>query len=182
MSETVNRRDFLTASAAVAGTLMLSSKMYAAGSGSINIGIVGCGGRGSGALQNVLEADKEVKVAAICDLIEGRAKGTFKQLEKQARRSAARDRGHLLPRSGRLQEAARTAASELRDLRHAAGLPSLSPGSRGRGGKEHLHREAGRRRRRRHSKGPGSRRRRPKRRTSRSWPAPSADTRPATSR
>lgn len=81
MSETVNRRDFLTASAAVAGTLTLSSKLFAQGGSSINIGIIGCGGRGSGALQNVLEADKEVKVAAICDLHESKAKGTFGSLK-----------------------------------------------------------------------------------------------------
>ena len=81
MSETINRRDFLTTSAAVAGTLTLSSKLFAQAGGSINIGIIGCGGRGSGALGNVLEADKEVKVAAICDLNEGTAKRTFANLK-----------------------------------------------------------------------------------------------------
>jgi myo-inositol 2-dehydrogenase / D-chiro-inositol 1-dehydrogenase len=81
MSDPVDRRSFLTASAAVAGTLTLSSKLFAAGGSSINVGIIGCGGRGSGALGNVLEADKEVKVAAICDLHEGRAKGTFNGLK-----------------------------------------------------------------------------------------------------
>lgn len=90
MSETVNRRNFLTASAAVAGTLTLSSKLFAGEGGSINVGIIGCGGRGSGALGNVLEADPEVKVAAICDLNESTAKRTFANLKaKQGSRLMA---------------------------------------------------------------------------------------------
>lgn len=77
MSETVSRREFLATGAAVAGTLAGASNLYAQGASSINVGIIGCGGRGSGALRDVLDADKEVKVAAICDLHESKAKATL---------------------------------------------------------------------------------------------------------
>ena len=68
MSETVNRREFVTAGAVTAGALALgTSRLFAQSSQSINVGIIGCGGRGGGAIINVLEADKDVKIAAICD-------------------------------------------------------------------------------------------------------------------
>ena len=82
MSE-LDRRDFITAGAAVAGGLAFAGGLYAQGQQSINVGIIGCGGRGSGALRNILDADKEVKIAAICDLNEGKAKGTLANLKKR---------------------------------------------------------------------------------------------------
>jgi myo-inositol 2-dehydrogenase / D-chiro-inositol 1-dehydrogenase len=92
MSDTVNRRDFLAAGAAVAGTLTLSSKLFAAGDSSINVGVIGCGGRGSGALRNVLDADREVRVAALCDLNESKVKNTYANLKKrQADRLMAKE-------------------------------------------------------------------------------------------
>ena len=84
MSESPNRRDFLTTGAAAAGGLLLSSNLFAAGSNTINIGIISCGGRGSGALKNVLEADKDVKIAAICDLHENKVNGALASVKKWA--------------------------------------------------------------------------------------------------
>jgi len=92
MSDTVNRRDFLAAGAAVASTLTLSPKLFAAGDSSINVGVIGCGGRGSGALRNVLDADREVRVAALCDLSESKVKNTYANLKKrQADRLMAKE-------------------------------------------------------------------------------------------
>ncbi|HKA06588.1 MAG TPA: Gfo/Idh/MocA family oxidoreductase [Gemmataceae bacterium] len=92
MSDTVNRRDFLAAGAAVASTLTLSSRLFAAGDSSINVGVIGCGGRGSGALRNVLDADREVRVAALCDLNESKVKNTYANLKKrQADRLMAKE-------------------------------------------------------------------------------------------
>jgi myo-inositol 2-dehydrogenase/D-chiro-inositol 1-dehydrogenase len=91
MSE-LNRRDFLTTGAAVAGGLAFAGGLYAQGQQSINVGIIGCGGRGSGALRNILDADKEVKIAAICDLVEDKAKGTLANLKKRnAQQTTATD-------------------------------------------------------------------------------------------
>jgi predicted dehydrogenase len=84
MSDSVNRRDFLTTGAVAAGTLAFSSRLYAQGSNAINVGVIGCGGRGGGAVINVLEADKDVKIAAICDLHENKAKATLANVKKKA--------------------------------------------------------------------------------------------------
>jgi myo-inositol 2-dehydrogenase / D-chiro-inositol 1-dehydrogenase len=84
MSESLSRRDFLSTSAIAAGGLALSSNIFAAGGGSINVGIIGVGGRGGGALGDVMSADKEVKIAAICDLHESKAKGKLAEWKKRA--------------------------------------------------------------------------------------------------
>src|SRR5262245_2808937 len=83
MSDNVNRRDFLTTGAIAAGTLAFSSNLFAQSSGDIKIGVIGCGGRGSGAIKNVLDADKDVKIAALCDLVENTVKGRFTDLKKR---------------------------------------------------------------------------------------------------
>lgn len=85
MSESPNRRDFIASGTLAAGALALgTSRLFAQSSNTINVGIIGCGGRGSGALRDVLEADKDVKIAAICDLHMDRAKGTLANVKKKA--------------------------------------------------------------------------------------------------
>ena len=85
MSDAVNRREFVTAGATAAGALALgSSRLFAQGSQTVNVGIVGCGGRGSGASGTSSEADKDVKIAAICDLVEGKAKGALANVKRKA--------------------------------------------------------------------------------------------------
>src|SRR5215217_3930451 len=52
---------------AAAGSLLnfgFPSGVYAAGSGTIRVGLVGCGGRGSGAAVNALNGDPEAKLVA----------------------------------------------------------------------------------------------------------------------
>lgn len=71
-----SRRDFL-ATAAATGTalatgLSLVSNVHAAGSDEIRVGLVGCGGRGKGAADNVLHAAKGVKVIALADVFKDR--------------------------------------------------------------------------------------------------------------
>jgi predicted dehydrogenase len=66
------RRDFLTtttaaAGAAVAGQLGLAPGAYAAGGDPIKVGLIGCGGRGTGAADNVLHAAPNVTVVALAD-------------------------------------------------------------------------------------------------------------------
>jgi predicted dehydrogenase len=67
------RRQFIQKSgAAVAGALViapaLSSAVYAQGSDTIKVGLVGCGGRGSGAAVQALAADKGNRLVAVGDL------------------------------------------------------------------------------------------------------------------
>jgi predicted dehydrogenase len=85
MSEAVNRRDFLTAGAAVAGTLAFQGALYAADSQTMNVGLIGCGGRGMGAMRDVLNADKNVQVVGLCDLFENKVKGALKSLKGSKR-------------------------------------------------------------------------------------------------
>ncbi|HVK03753.1 MAG TPA: Gfo/Idh/MocA family oxidoreductase [Armatimonadaceae bacterium] len=87
----VSRRSFLhrsaVAAAATAGTgsALLSSGNYAfaQGSDTLKVGVVGCGGRGSGAASNILEADPATQIVAIGDAFEDRAKGCRDSLTKQ---------------------------------------------------------------------------------------------------
>ena len=66
-----SRRDFLKVSA-VAGTALATNlsqlaNVHAAGDDIIKVGLIGCGGRGSGAVDNVLHAAKGVEIIAIGD-------------------------------------------------------------------------------------------------------------------
>ena len=77
---TISRRDFLkgsVASAAVigAGTMGLMPGAWAAGSDTIKVGVIGCGGRGTGAAFDCLNADPGVKIVALGDLFKDRLDG-----------------------------------------------------------------------------------------------------------
>jgi myo-inositol 2-dehydrogenase / D-chiro-inositol 1-dehydrogenase len=82
-----SRRDFLKTSAAalstaVAGTLSVSQSAHAAGSDILKVGLVGCGGRGSGAATNALSADKNAKLVAMADAFDDRLEGSLERLQK----------------------------------------------------------------------------------------------------
>jgi predicted dehydrogenase len=68
-----SRRDFIRNSAAavvggtLAGQMALAPRAFAAGSDVLKVGLVGCGGRGSGAALNALSADPNVKLTAMGD-------------------------------------------------------------------------------------------------------------------
>src|SRR5690349_11732721 len=66
MSDTT-RRTFLQASAAAAAGAVLVPGAYAAGNDTLRVGLVGCGGRGTGAAKQALRADPKVKLVAMCD-------------------------------------------------------------------------------------------------------------------
>jgi len=85
MSESIDRRDFLTAGAAVASTLALQGALYAADSQTMNVGVIGCGGRGMGAVRNILDADKNVQIVGLCDLFEDKVKQELGKLKKGKR-------------------------------------------------------------------------------------------------
>jgi len=77
--EGTSRRDFLkvstgVASAAALGALGLQSRVYAAGSDMIRVGMIGCGGRNAGAANQALSADKGARLVAMCDIFMDRVK------------------------------------------------------------------------------------------------------------
>ncbi len=84
-----DRRDFLKTGAALVGgslalNLGLRSSAYAAGSDIIRVGLVGCGGRGTGAAAQALNADPQARLVAMGDAFLDRLEGSLKNLQKQS--------------------------------------------------------------------------------------------------
>ena len=82
-----SRRDFLKGSAILTGSAMaaglpLSRGAHAAGSDTLKVGLIGCGGRGSGAAINAMNAGKDVKITAMADIFEAKVKGSRQRLKK----------------------------------------------------------------------------------------------------
>ena len=80
-----SRRAFLksNAVAAMAAALPIARSAHAAGSDSIRIGLIGCGGRGRGAAVNALNTGKDVRLTAVADLFDLPAKESIDLLKKQ---------------------------------------------------------------------------------------------------
>ncbi len=70
----VTRRAFVaTAAAAAAGPMIMTRRARAQRAGdTINVGVIGCGGRGTGAAINALEADPDTRIVALADLFQDR--------------------------------------------------------------------------------------------------------------
>lgn len=82
MTSQPSRREFLKTSAvAVAGTLA-APHVHAAGSDVLKIGLIGCGGRGSGAAAQALKADKNAKLVAMGDAFADRLDLSLASLQK----------------------------------------------------------------------------------------------------
>jgi len=83
------RRDFLkgsaglAAGAAAAGLILPASGVFAAGSDTIQLGLVGCGGRGSGAASQALSTNGSVKLVAVADAFEDNARNGLRNLKNQ---------------------------------------------------------------------------------------------------
>jgi predicted dehydrogenase len=77
------RRQFLKTTAAIAaGSLAIARTAHAAGDETLRVGLVGCGGRGTGAAVNALNADKNAKLVAMADAFEDRLKGSRDAIQK----------------------------------------------------------------------------------------------------
>src|SRR4051812_12873172 len=81
-----SRRDFLktsTLAAAAAATTQftLQSAVWASGDDTIKVGLVGCGGRGTGAASQALSTQGNVKLTAVGDAFEDRARGVANNLK-----------------------------------------------------------------------------------------------------
>ncbi len=84
--KTINRRGFLEHSAKItaAGFLMsrlpAESKKLISFEGEIKVALIGCGGRGTGAISQALEADPDVRLVAMADAFGDRAEECLKTL------------------------------------------------------------------------------------------------------
>jgi predicted dehydrogenase len=68
MSPEFTRRTFLQSAAAAAAAIGMNGGAYAAGSDVIRIGVIGCGGRGTGAALDALRGSEGVEIVALGDL------------------------------------------------------------------------------------------------------------------
>jgi len=98
-SAPTTRRDFLRTSAALAGTAMLgelpiSRSAYAAGSDTIKIGLIGCGGRGTGAAINAMNAGKDIRLVALADVFPDKLRAARQKLKNARPEQTAVDDDH----------------------------------------------------------------------------------------
>src|SRR4051794_38836753 len=83
-----SRRDFLktssvAAAAATATTFGAFSNVHAAGSDTIKVGVVGCGGRGRGAAEQSMNSASGVKLYAMGDMFRDHLDSTKAYLQKK---------------------------------------------------------------------------------------------------
>jgi predicted dehydrogenase len=82
-----SRREFLKTSgvitaASLAAPFVLTGRAATLSPGdTIRVGLVGCGGRGTGAAKQALNADKNVKLVALADAFESQVQGALKTLK-----------------------------------------------------------------------------------------------------
>ncbi|MEN6451145.1 MAG: Gfo/Idh/MocA family oxidoreductase [Thermoguttaceae bacterium] len=83
-----SRREFLkgatvaAAGVALSGGLSFARAAHASGGDELKVALVGCGGRGAGAAQQCLASCENVRLIAVADAFEDRAKGCLAQLRK----------------------------------------------------------------------------------------------------
>ena len=83
------RRDFLKTSATLAGGTIVAAGLarpgYAAEDNTLQVALVGCGGRGTGAAANALATKSgPIKLVAMADVFEGRLKASYEALKTTA--------------------------------------------------------------------------------------------------
>lgn len=85
---TTSRRTFLTGSTAalVLGPLEIPDNAHAAGSDLLKVGLVGCGGRGTGAAGQALRADPSTQLVALADAFPDRARRCLAVLKGEDRK------------------------------------------------------------------------------------------------
>jgi myo-inositol 2-dehydrogenase / D-chiro-inositol 1-dehydrogenase len=93
------RRSFLKSSAATLslatlGASGLSRRVHAAGSGVIKIGLIGSGGRGSGAARDAMMVDEGVQLVAMADVFEDRLQNKRKELKENLPDQVKVDNNH----------------------------------------------------------------------------------------
>jgi len=94
-----SRREFLESSAALAGAAMaaglpLARSAHAAGDARLKIGLIGCGGRGSGAAVNAMNAGDDIVLTAMADIFEDKVKGSRDRIQKIKPEQVAVDDDH----------------------------------------------------------------------------------------
>ena len=84
MSNQMTRRDVVKAGAVGAAAMltpMAAARLNRNADDVLRVGVIGCGGRGTGAAVNALEADPATRIVAAADLFEDRLTGSLSRLE-----------------------------------------------------------------------------------------------------
>ena len=86
-AQSTSRREFvktstLAASGSIAGAVNLCSAVHVAGDDTLKVGLIGCGGRGTGAATQALMADSRVKLTAMADAFDDRLNMSLKSLNR----------------------------------------------------------------------------------------------------
>jgi len=83
----ISRREFLKSSATAASVTALAggigARAYAGGSDAMKLGLIGCGGRGTGAAVQALNACKRAKIVAMADAFKDRLDRSHQSLSKK---------------------------------------------------------------------------------------------------
>jgi len=97
-NQKISRRRFLKTSASAASLAALGvgmqAKLYAAGSDVIRIGLIGCGGRGAGAVVSALTVSPNAKLTAMAEPFSDRLQNTRKNLKNRMKNQVAVDDEH----------------------------------------------------------------------------------------
>jgi myo-inositol 2-dehydrogenase / D-chiro-inositol 1-dehydrogenase len=80
----LTRRTFIETTTAAAAAMMFPSGVHAQGSDAIRVGVIGTGGRGTGAIANILSAAEGIQITALGDLSPNRIEQSRMSLDKEA--------------------------------------------------------------------------------------------------
>src|SRR5947209_20024214 len=92
-----NRREFLqsaAAGAALSALTVMDVAHAALSDDMIKVGVVGCGGRGTQAAENVLSSAEGVKIVALGDVFKEKAEGAAKHLAEFVTKGKAKEIGN----------------------------------------------------------------------------------------
>ena len=86
----MDRRDFIKAGAVLGTAAVMPSCISASGKGNdrIKVGLIGCGGRATGAATNMMNADQNVEIVAFADLFEDKIQPSIDRLVKESQKVA----------------------------------------------------------------------------------------------
>ena len=91
----VSRRGFVAGTAAIGAAAAMTSLgtnfAYAAGSERIRVGVIGCGGRGTGAAKDCAAASPQVQIVTLADVFQDRVDRCRKQLDGLGDQIAVKD-------------------------------------------------------------------------------------------
>jgi len=80
-SQKMTRRDFAKVSTAAGFAILASRGASAANTDTLKVGLLGCGGRGTGAAMQMLQGNENVQIIALADIFEDRVQGAKQKFQ-----------------------------------------------------------------------------------------------------